>query len=150
MLKANGRTYRVDITVCLEAYFIEGTGWHDIMASPHFSDQERVTFFIPDCNLDTMREIRQSPEFLEVVEDFARQHGYDIHYCLQMAIYKPREPKVRRRPPAQKTITDAEVHRIITDAAKCVSDTKELIGIVTNLTETLLTLQKRMDALEAR
>lgn len=159
MITINNRTYRVNITECLNAYFIKGVEWDDISGSSYFSSEDRAAMFGPDCTLDTMREIRQSDEFRDIVRDFAQTHGYDVHYCLQMAIYKPREPKVRRRPPAQTTIThaeehriitDAEEHRIITDAAKCVSDTKELIGMVTNLTETVLTLQERMDALEAR
>lgn len=166
MLTVNGHTYNIDADACLEAYFLENEGWHDIMASPRFTHEERRTFFGPDCNRRNMREVRMSPEWVAIVTQFANEHDLDVTEAINKAVFTPRGAgrKVHRRPtaqPAQRPIENEEVHNICTDAAKAVSDAKDLaeqvetlensvsvlIGTVTVLSGRILELEAVIQAL---
>lgn len=139
MLNVNGHTYNIDAYACLEAYFLENEGWHDIMASPRFTHEERRTFFGPDCNRRNMREVRMSPEWVAIVTQFATENGLNVHEAIRKATFTPRGAgqKVRQAtPPAQQQIGNPEVQRICTNAAKAESDAKEIaIALADKVTE---------------
>lgn len=166
MLKVNGHTYNIDANTCLRAYFLEKIGWYSISGSREFTHEERATFFGPDCNRRNMREVRMSPEWVAIVTQFANEHDLDVTEAINKAVFTPRGAgrKVHRRPtaqPAQRPIENEEVHNICTDAAKAVSDAKDLaeqvetlensvsvlIGTVTVLSGRILELEAVIQAL---
>ena len=154
MLKVNGHTYNIDANACLEAYFLENEGWHDIMASPRFTHEERRTFFGPDCNRRNMREVRMSPEWVAIVSDFAKEHGLDVEDSIHKAILKPRGPQKKTKKgkffvPARSEIRNEEVHKICTDNAERDSTIAALQRHINGLAGMVVEGNKRIDALEA-
>lgn len=153
MITVNGRTYNIDTAACLRAYFKEDIGWHDIHTSAYFTDEERATFFGPDINLRTMKAVRLSPEWVEIVTEFAKKNGIDVPYAIRKAIYFPRGPqkKTQKAKPAPQTdIENKVVQSVCTEQAKTTSDVEDLQTQVNYLRMALVEANHRIETLEGK
>ena len=153
MLNVNGHRYNIDANACLRAYFLENEGWHDIMASPRFTHEERRTFFGPDCNRRNMREVRMSPEWVAIVSEFAKENELDVTHSIHKAILKPRGPQKKTKkslPASQTPIENKVVHSVCTQQAETESDVKDIQRDVNSLAGMVLEAFKRIEDLEGK
>ena len=152
MITVNNRRYNIDAQACLRAYFIENIGWHDIHTSPHFTEEERSVLFGPDLNLRTQKVIRQSPEWVELVSEFARENGIDVQHAIRKAIFLPRGPQKKtqkaKSAEPQTPLENEVVQAACTDAAKAESEVKDVRKHVNNLAQMVLDAHKRIADVE--
>ena len=153
MLNVNGHRYNIDANACLRAYFLENEGWHDIMASPRFTHEERRTFFGPDCNRRNMREVRMSPEWISIVTEFAKENGLDVEHSIDKAIVKTRGPQKKTKkslPAAQTPIENKVVQSVCTQQAETESDVKAQRTMLLDAFKRIETLEDKVFHLEMK
>lgn len=150
MVNVNGHRYQIDAQACLRAYFMENIGWHSISGSREFTHEERSGLFGPDVNLKTMRIVRMSPEWIDIVTAFAQENGLDVEHSISKAIVTTRgpQPKTKKAQPAKPSIENEVVQAVCTQQAETESDVKDIQRDVNSLAGMVLEAFKRIETLE--